>query len=241
MGIFPKLICLVFLPFHCPNLFDLPVCNISCPLLSNRILDSRRENNLTDQDLVSRVLHGDTRAFGVIVKQTERLVAQIVFKMVSGSETRKDIAQDVYLKAFKSLSTFKFQSKLSTWIARIAYTTCLNYLEKGKTGSFSSVFETKLANGESADHLENSLSSQSENDVEALIFQKQLSEILKIEIGKLPPLYQTLIILFHQEELTYSEIAQITELPEGTLKSYLFRARKALKDSLLLNYKREAL
>lgn len=188
-----------------------------------------------------RVLRGDTRAFGVIVKQTERLVAQIVFKMVVDSEARKDIAQDVYLKAFKSLSTFKFQSKLSTWIARIAYTTCLSYLEKQKTDSFSSVFDTKFADDEHADHLDNRLSKQSENDVEAFVFHKQLSEILTTEIEKLPPLFKTLITLYHKEELTYTEIAQITELPEGTLKSYLFRARKALKDSLLLNYKREAL
>ena len=204
-------------------------------------MDSKRENNLTDQELIDKVLNGDTQAFGVIIKQTERLVAQIVFKMVSDSDERKDIAQDVYLKAFRSLSTFKFQSRLSTWIAKITYNTCLNYLEKQKSGSFSAVFGDNLTDDESVDNAINKLSSKSNNNVDALLVQKQLSEILKMEIEKLPPLYKTLITLYHNEELSYSEIAQITELPEGTLKNYLFRARKTLKECLLQKYPKESL
>jgi RNA polymerase sigma-70 factor (ECF subfamily) len=78
-------------------------------------------------------------------------------------------------------------------------------------------------------------------DSDTFIFQKDLSEILQAEIEKLDPIYKTLITLFHNEELSYDEIAQITDLPEGTIKSYLFRARKALKKSLLMNYKKEEL
>ena len=203
-------------------------------------MNSKNEKTLTDQELVEKILSGDTHSFGMVINKTERLVAQIVFKMVRDAEERKDIAQDVYLKAFRSLSTFKFQSKLSTWIARITYNTCLNYLEKQKSDSFSIAYENE-SNNEIGDHVTNKLSSKSNNDVEAFIFQKQLSAILKIEIEKLPPLYKTLITLYHNEELSYAEIAQITGLPEGTLKNYLFRARKALKENLLQNYKRESL
>ncbi len=99
------------------------------------MLDAKHENDLTDQQLVNIVLSGDTNAFGTIIKKTERLVAQIVFKMINNPEERKDIAQDIYLKAFKNLSGFKFEAKLSTWIARIAYNSCLNYLEKRKLSS----------------------------------------------------------------------------------------------------------
>ena len=204
-------------------------------------MNSKHKNNLTDQELIEQVLSGDIHAFGMIIKKTERLVTQIVFKMVSDSEERKDIAQDVYLKTFRGLSTFKFQSKLSTWIAKITYTTCLNYLEKQKSDSFSAVYVNDQADDEGEDHVADKLSSAPDNDIEAFIFQKQLSEILKIEIEKLPPLYKTLITLYHNEELSYSEIAQVTELPEGTLKNYLFRARKTLKENLLQKYKREAL
>ncbi|MBK5271829.1 MAG: hypothetical protein JJE22_12530 [Bacteroidia bacterium] len=75
-------------------------------------MNNKSGNNLADQQLVKKVLGGDTQAFGVIIKNTERLVAQIVFKMISNAEERKDIAQDIYLKAYSKLPGFKFQSKL---------------------------------------------------------------------------------------------------------------------------------
>jgi RNA polymerase sigma-70 factor (ECF subfamily) len=71
--------------------------------------------------------------------------------------------------------------------------------------------------------------------------QKELNRLLQTEIERLPPLYQTLIGLYHQEELPYLEIARITGLPEGTVKSYLFRARKQLKETILSVYKKEKL
>ena len=79
------------------------------------------------------------------------------------------------------------------------------------------------------------------NNTEDLLFQKELSEILRIELDNLSPVYKTLITLYHNEDLSYAEIAQITDLPEGTVKNYLFRARKALRDNIMLTYKREAL
>ena len=80
-----------------------------------------------------------------------------------------------------------------------------------------------------------------DNEIDAFIFQQELSKILKAEIESLSPLYKTLITLYHNEELSYSEIIEITGLPEGTLKNYLSRARKTLKVNLLRKYKREAL
>jgi RNA polymerase sigma-70 factor (ECF subfamily) len=76
---------------------------------------------------------------------------------------------------------------------------------------------------------------------EVLFSKKELETILATAIEKLSPVHKTLITLYHQEELTYIEIAQITGLPEGTVKSYLFRARKQLKDNLLNQYKKEEL
>lgn len=200
-----------------------------------------RENIQTDQYLVGKVLGGDTNAFATIIKNTEGLVTQIVFKMISRTEDRKDIAQDIYLKAFKSLSGFRHQSKLSTWIAQISYNTCLTYLEKKKLVLLDHRDDQtepdddsmELVGGKSIHVLFN----QTEND----IFHRELKEILKIEIERLSPLHKTLITLYHNEELSYEEIARITQLPEGTVKSYMFRARKSLKDNLLRKYKKEEL
>ena len=196
-------------------------------------------NNPADKHLVDRVLRGDTRAFGIIIKNTENLVAQIVFKFVPVAEDRKDLAQDIYMKAFHNLAGFKFQSKLSTWIAQIAYNSCLSWIEKikfvlpGNLHEDEEMYETTDARV--YHHLD--ISRHSENN----LLQKELSVILRKEIEGLPTIYQTLITLFHHESMSYAELSQITGMPEGTVKSSLFRARKMLKENLLSKYQKEAL
>ncbi len=196
-------------------------------------------NNLADKHLVNQVLLGDTRAFGMVIKNTEWLVAQIVFKMVPLAEDRKDMAQDIYMKAFHNLPGFKFQSKLSTWIARIAYNSCLSWIEKKKLVLTGGLQEKEYPDEDYANTHYSNLSAIS--DSENQLSQKELSAILRKEIAGLPAIYQTLITLFHQESLSYEELSQITGLPDGTVKSYLFRARKMLKENLLSKYKKEAL
>src|SRR5690606_1465018 len=132
-------------------------------------------------------------------------------------EDQKDLVQDIYLKAFQRLSSFQFQSKLSTWIAAIAYNTSISYLEKKKIP----LYELDLVQENKFGHSET---------IEKEIFKKEIKQILSQEIHKLPPLYQTLISLYHLEELPNKEISEITHLPEGTIKSYLYRARKILKE-----------
>ena len=195
---------------------------------------------MADQPLVEMILGGDTDAFKVLMKSTEGLVAQIVFKMIPNAHDRKDIAQDIYLKAFQKLNTFKFHSKLSTWIAQIAYNTCLSYHEKKKLIFPGNKNEDLQPVNQALETLHNRTGNYQQN-TEKTIFQNELSAILKKEIDKLSPVYKTLITLYHNEELTYSEIAEITSLPAGTVKSYLYRARETLRNNLLLTYKKEAL
>ena len=204
-------------------------------------MTNKTDNNFTDQYLISKVLSGDTNAFGAIIKTTERLVAQIVFKMIPNVEDRKDIAQDIYLKVFNKLAGFKYQSKLSTWIAQVAYNTCLDYLAKRKLVLPGKIYEDSRADDETFGSPGKESLFTTNNETEKMVTRKELTGILQSGIEQLPPVYKTLITLYHNEELSYEEIAQITALPGGTVKSYLSRARKALKESLLLNYKKEDL
>lgn len=197
-------------------------------------MSNQKDEQLSDQRLVTAVLNGDNQAFGLIIKKTEGLVAQMTFKMINSPGDRKDIAQDVYLKAFKNLRGFKFQSKLSTWIGQIAYNTCLHYLEKKRLVLIDNF-------GEDGETAENNLNKDVRNDTEEKLFNKELSNMLHTEIEQLKPLYRTLISLYHQEEMSYAEIAEITSLPEGTVKNYIFRARKILKENILLKHKRNEL
>ena len=161
--------------------------------------------------------------------------------MIAHAEERRDIVQDIYLKAFKSLTGFRFQSKLSTWIAQISYNTCLNHIEKKKPQLIDDFNYGYNGEKETPDFAHHHSSLVSPSIVEAVISQKQLSKILTSELENLPPVYKTLICLYHQEEMRYEEISKITALPIGTVKSYLFRARKLLKENILSKYKREEL
>ena len=200
-------------------------------------------NNVTDQHLedkhlVHRVLSGDTRSFGVVIKNTERLVTQIVFKLILNQEDRKDMVQEIYLKVYKKLPDFGFQSKLSTWIAQISYNTCLDHLRKKKLVLPDAVQDADSTAEDKLDALNLQLNRMTTDDS---MLRRDLSGILQTEINRLSPLYKTLITLYHNEEMSYYEIGQITGLPEGTVKSYLYRARKALQQNLLLTYKKEDL
>ena len=202
------------------------------------MLNNHIENKPTDKELVAKTLGGDARSFGLIIKYTEALVSQIVFRLVDLPEDRKDIAQEIYLKTFKKLSGFRFESKLSTWIARIAYHTCINHLERKKPVLLSHFHETSE---EDEDHAENLFFSGDagslHNDTVSVLHKKDLQSILWSEIARLEPVQKTLITLFHQEELSYDEIAVITQMPIGTIKNYLFRARRVLRDRLMTKYK----
>jgi RNA polymerase sigma factor (sigma-70 family) len=199
------------------------------------------EHNRADDLLVKNVLGGNTNAFASIITATERLVTKIVFKMIPGSEDRRDIAQDIYLKVFQNLGSFKFQSKLSTWVAQIAYNTCLTHLEK-KKHIFLKEYYPVTDNDTDDEHRNGFVHfAGTVKDAETIYSANERMHILQQGINRLSPVYKTIISLYHQHEMSYAEIAQITQLPEGTVKSYLFRARKELKDQLLKTYKKEEL
>lgn len=191
----------------------------------------------TDKQLVELVTGGDTRAFSRIIAATEGLVAQIVYRLVADEEDRKDAAQDIYLKVYHHLKGFRFQSKLSTWVGQIAYNTCLNRLDRRR--QLIAVRPDALTDGPGEEVAGKVFRSSEESDRRLL--RKELKDLIALEIGKLPPLYATLIALFHQQELSLQEIAEITDLPPGTIRAYLHRARKQLKETALSQYKKEIL
>ena len=86
----------------------------------------------TDQEIINRILDGDTNSFRQLVENYQRLVFHIVFRMIQNQTDCEEIAQDVFIKAYQNLSNFKFESKFSTWIGKITYNTCINFLQKKK-------------------------------------------------------------------------------------------------------------
>jgi len=156
--------------------------------------------------------------------------------MIRNEEDRKDLIQDIYLKTYSHLSGFSFRSKLSTWIARIAYNTCLNYLQKKK---YELLDDAAGFTEQEDDELPYGIVLRADEQTDRWLLDKQRAAIVQQAIEAQPPLFRTLITLYHQEELSYEEIMNITGLPAGTVKNYLFRARKKLKDHLLQQFNKE--
>lgn len=203
-------------------------------------VDQYRKNATQEKELVTRVLTGDRYAFAEIIKNTERLVALIVLKMIANRADHKDLVQDVYLRAYDKLGTFQFKSKLSTWIGQITYHACLHHLEKKRLLLVEDTFNDHESGLSGLIQLSDQLTDPFSKESESLLVGKELKHIMQDAVSQLPPVYQTLLTLY-QSGMSNEEMVQITSLPEGTVKSYLFRARKNLKEIILSKYQKEDL
>ena len=173
-----------------------------------------------EKEVVTKILKGDTRAFELLVKQYERLVFHVINRLVRDHDDVQDICQEVFIKVHKGLFRFNFQSKLSTWIAQVTYFTAINYLKKynnGRTSEFTDDMENF--------HFTNETPEQ-------LLTKKEVANYVEELILQLPESYRTVITLYHLNEFRCEEIGEITGMPEGTIKNYLFRARKLLKQKI---------
>jgi RNA polymerase sigma-70 factor (ECF subfamily) len=188
----------------------------------------------TERALINTILSGNLNAFKDLIEMYQKLVIHVVFRLISRQEDREEICQEVFIKVYQNLSGFKFQSKLSTWIGKIAYTTTINYLRKEKI-QISGEIKNAKDNSESEDEYINPINSIHSDDPSPVeIIEKQdMTALINKKIEQLPAPYHTIITLYHLEQMSYQEIAEIMELPEGTVKSYLFRGRKKLKESLV--------
>jgi RNA polymerase sigma factor (sigma-70 family) len=182
--------------------------------------------------LVDKIINGDPNAFKQLVKDHERLVGQIVFRMIPCESDREDVCQDIFIKVYQNLGTFRFDCKLSTWIARITFTTCLNCLDKKRLP----LYEDTNLEGHTVDDC-----ASSNEGPETWTHARQSSVRICEEIDQLPVVYGTILSLFHLHDMSYAEIGQILHLPDGTVKSYLFRARQLLKERLRIRYSAEEL
>lgn len=170
--------------------------------------------------VVTRILDGDMRAFEILVKQYEKLVFYVIHRLVKEQNAAEDICQEVFIKVHKSLFRFAYQSKLSTWIARIAYLTAINYLRKYNRERIT----------ECPDDIEQFHFTT--ETPEQLLTKKETTNYVEQLILQLPEKYRVVLTLYHLNEFSCAEIEQITGMPDGTVKSHLFRARKLLKEKL---------
>jgi RNA polymerase sigma-70 factor, ECF subfamily len=184
---------------------------------------------LADEQLVTQALGGSQAAYRTIVQRYERPVFNLVARIVRDRELAEDLSQDAFVKAFSRLETFRpEQGKFSNWLFKIAHNTSLDHLRRGALKTVP--LESQEDDGGSLmavlpDHSE---SSPLEHAVAG-----GLGEALEAALARLRPEYREVIVLRAQEGLAYDEIAQVTGLPLGTVKTYIHRARKEMAAALM--------
>lgn len=173
-----------------------------------------------EKELTARIRKGDTNVFSLLVDTYQNLIFHVVKRVVPAQMDAEDVCQEVFVKVYRSIGSFKHQSKLSTWIAKIAYLTALNYAKKNKRSL-------------TEDYPEDIISLKTDQDSpEEQLSKKNTAEYLNKLIEQLPEQYRLVLTLYHLEEFSIEEINDTTGMPEGTIKSHLYRARKMLKNRI---------
>jgi RNA polymerase sigma factor (sigma-70 family) len=188
------------------------------------------QSKLSDIELIDQVLAGNQAAYADLVKRHQRFVFTLAMRFAKGREDAEEIAQDCFIKAYRSLGSFQRQSKFSTWLYSIVYTTAMTFLRKKRVDTDSIDDENTYI------QVESQSSAYDVNNAE----NRSRSFYLNQAIEQLLPDDATIITLFYKGEQSLEEIGQALGMEANTVKVKLFRARQRLKEKLERNLKHEA-
>lgn len=174
-------------------------------------------------ELIRKINEGDRNAMCMLVEQNKKLVMHIAGRIVRHQFNLDDVCQEVFIKIFRNLNTYRGEARFSVWVAGIAYNTALNWMKKSKRNQ-----------PEDIDNIsETEMTTDKPDDPQTLMQKAELSAYINRLIEMLPLKYRTVITLFYLDQFSYNEIEQITGLAEGTVKIHLFRGRQILKEKLI--------
>lgn len=180
-----------------------------------------------DSDLVFRAKTGDGKAYDELTLLYKDAVYNIIYRMVHNRQEAEDLTQEAFIKAYNSINSFNEEYAFSTWLFKIATNNCIDFFRRRKLKTYSMDQTIKYKDDEIRQEY-----ADSEPIAEKVLLASEKSRIIKSAIDKLPEKYKTAIVLRHQEENSYEEIAEKLSLPLGTVKARIFRAREMLKKSL---------
>ena len=182
-------------------------------------VDSPAARPTTSDTLIAQCLGGDQAAWDTIVRQNWRKVFNVAYKFVGRHDEAEDLTQDIFLKIFKALGTFDRRANFQTWIVSISRNLCIDH--------YRSVRKERQTIARDVDS--NDLQPASpERGPYATAEHQDLRELLRVALGKLPPALRTAVVLRDLQEMSYQEIADRLQLPEGTVKSRINRGRLEL-------------
>ena len=186
------------------------------------------KNTKDDLELVKRAAEKDPKAYEKLLKKYRKSVYYMLLKIVNNTDDAEDLTQEAFAKAFNSLHKFDSKYAFSTWLFRIATNNCIDFIRKKRVQTVS--IDTSYENDE-GDSFQFDIKDPDDNPDEVML-RKQRKEYLSIAVEKLPEKYKKLVDLRYFQELSYEEVAVELNLPLGTVKAQLFRARELLANEL---------
>lgn len=175
----------------------------------------------TDEEIASRVQHGDTDAFGALVERYDAKIARYARRFLSDEEGAKDVVQEVFIKAYVNIRSFDPARKFSAWLYRIAHNEFVNELKRMRREPVSFIDLDELYGGPASPQTSDAPARRAE-------VRRQLEKHLR-DLG---PRYREPLVLYYFEELEYGEIADILHIPVSTVGVRLKRGREALKKAM---------
>jgi RNA polymerase sigma-70 factor (ECF subfamily) len=187
--------------------------------------------NLPDADVAALAKEGREPAFRELVRRYERPVFSLIFRMVRDRETAEDLAQDTFIKVLNNIDRYRPEFKLSSWLFKIANNVTIDHLRKRQLATVSLDGSPHAQTAAEAQATSLDVESRGESALEA-IESRELGTAIEQAIGRLRPEYRSCILLRHVEGRSYEEIAATLDLPLGTVKTYIHRARHELREAL---------
>ena len=184
-------------------------------------LDNIRE--FSDGELIVKAIGGREDGFEELVRRYQRPIVGYIYRMLSDYDASLDVSQEVFIKVYKSLDKYSSEYKFSTWLYRIAHNATIDHIRRNSQNLQS--LETESEDGAYQMQLESSAPTPEQNQ-ERREWKSEIESVVKC----LPSAYRELIVLRHNQELSYDEIAEVTNLPLGTVKNRLFRAREMMRE-----------
>lgn len=186
---------------------------------------------LDDRDLATHAARGQESAFRELLIRYERPVFSLIYRMVRDRTLAEDLAQEAFIRAFNAIGTYKTSYKFSNWILKIANNHTIDHLRKRKLDTVSIDGSPHARTQDEISQSQVIIESRDESPAE-YVEHRELGDQIEHAIGGLREEYRTVIVLRHVEGYAYDEIADIMDLPLGTVKTYLHRARGELRESL---------
>ena len=192
------------------------------------LLDLR---NLPDADLVALAQEGREAAYRELVRRYERPDFSLIFRMVRDREVSEDLAQDTFIKVLNHIDKYRPEFKFSSWLFKIANNIAIDHLRKRTVDTISMDGSPNAVSATEVEATSFELADEGENALDELT-ARELGSAIEQAIGKLRPEYRNCIMLRHVEGRSYEEIAATLDLPLGTVKTYIHRARHQLREAL---------